>query len=459
MVIDRLKNLEGESRRHFLKWAGCVGALLAVDRARVLEVISEAAGPAMAQEASGRATNPSIHLVAGTGGFAWFQLLWPHVEVARANNDNFAWHRPGEQMDVEDSDKELVHGPESPWQSFDRGKRISAFMAGNNQTHTDTPQAAANINGASMLATVASIQRVTPSLLPVIGIGNVAFGQAPGAPGISTVPDAESMVQLFNSAASRFVLEQPQDAAAFEAYYKAFLGLKRAADKPTMQRALRVGKTSANFLGKNLAAKLQPTQEELDRYLMGDTQNKLVQVARTLITSLHAFELGLTQSVVLRCFNDDPHGAFGDMNNLNQTVRVLGNMLDQLMIDASNIADPVSPDKTLADALVMTVHGDTPKNPLDRSGWPDGTPNNSNWLYVMGNGYTKTGWHGRVRANGQTDSFDPATGQDVADQQANTQTAAANAAVAFAVARGDMRRVQDFFGGNIDGIVNVNPVQ
>ncbi len=459
MTNDRLKNLEGESRRHFLKWAGAVGALLAVDRARVLEVISEAAGPAMAQEASSRATNPSIHLVAGTGGFAWFQLLWPHVEVARAGSDNFAWHRPGQQVDVEDSDKELVHGPETPWQDFDRGKRISAFMAGNNQTHTDTPTAAVQIGGTSMTAMVAAIQRVTPSLLPVIGIGNVAFGQAPGAPGISTVPDPDSMVQLFNSAASRMVLEQPQDAAAFEAYYKAFLGLKRAADKPTMQRSLRIGKTSANFLGKNLAAKLQPSQEDLDRYLMGNTDNKLVEVAKTLITALHAFELGLTQSVMLRCFNDDPHGAFGDMNNLNRTVEVLGNILNEFMKDAALVADPVAPEKTLADAIVLTVHGDTPKDPLDRNGWPDGTPNNSNWLYVMGNGYTKTGWHGRVRANGQTDSFDPATGQDIANMPSNTQTGAANAAVAFAIARGDMRRVQDFFGGNIDGIINLNPNQ
>jgi len=459
MVDDRLKNLEGDSRRHFLKWAGALGAVLAVDRARVLEVISDAAGPAMAQEASGRVTNPSVHLVAGTGGFAWFQLLWPHVEVARSGNNNFAFHAYDQITEVEDTDKELVYGPESPWRTFDRGKQISAFMAGQNQTHTDTPQAAAQIGGNSMIASVASIQRVTASLLPVIGIGNVAFGQAPGAPGISTVPDPDSMVQLFNSAASRMILEQPEDAAAFEAYYKAFLGLRAAADKPTMQRGLRIGKTSANFLGKNLAAQLTPSQAELDRYLMGATQNTLVEIAKTLITSLKAFKLGLTQSVVLRCFNDDPHGAFGDMDNLGRTVGSLGNMLNEWMVDAATIPDPVSPEKTLADAVVLTVHGDTPKDPLERNGWPDGTPNNSNWLYVMGNGYTKTGWHGRVRANGQTDSFDPATGDDVANQQADTQTGAANAAVAFAVARGDMRRVQDFYNGNIDGIVNVNPAQ
>lgn len=459
MVDDRLKNLQGDSRRHFLKWAGALGAVLAVDRARVLEVISEAAGPAMAQEAGGRVTNPSVHLVAGTGGFAWFQLLWPHVEVAKSGNEAFAFHDFANAEDADDTDKPFVNASESPWKSFNRSKRISAFMAGQNQTHTDTPQASAQLGGNSMIASVASIQRVTASLLPVIGIGNVAFGQAPGAPGISTVPDPDSMVQLFNSAASRLVLEQPEDAAAFEAYYKAFLGLRRAADKPTMQRGLRIGKTSANFLGKNLAAQLTPQQDEINRYLMGNTDNKMVEIAKTLITSLKAFKLGLTQSVVLRCFNDDPHGAFGNMDNLRSTVASLGNMLNEFMVDAATIADPVSPDKTLADAVVLTVHGDTPKDSLDRNGWPDGTPNNSNWIYLMGNGYTKTGWHGRIRANGQTDSFNPATGEDVANQQASTQTGAANAAVLFAVARGDMRRVQDFYNGNIDGIVNLNPVQ
>ena len=88
------------------------------------------------------------------------------------------------------------------------------------------------------------------------------------------------------------------------------------------------------------------------------------------------------------------------------------------------------------------MHGDTPKDPLDKSGWPDGTPNNANWIYVMGNGLIKTGWFGGVRANGTTDGFDPATGETIPNQQANATSAAAGAAVAFAVAKGDMKRVR-----------------
>src|SRR6185436_8502354 len=118
-----------------------------------------------------------------------------------------------------------------------------------------------------------------------------------------------------------------------------------------------------------------------------------------------------------------------------------------------------APGLTLADNLVFTVSGDTPKNPLQRMGWPDGTPNNSNWLYVMGNGYLKTGWFGGVKADGSTPGFDPTTGNEVAGQSANTTSAAAGAAAAYAVAKGDMKRVRDFYTGPaIDGMVNINPV-
>ena len=109
--------------------------------------------------------------------------------------------------------------------------------------------------------------------------------------------------------------------------------------------------------------------------------------------------------------------------------------------------------------MVITIHGDTPKDPRNMNGWPDGTPNNSNWLYVMGNGYLKTGWFGGVKADGSTAGFDPTTGNEVPGQSSIATSAAAGAAVAFAVAKGDMKRVSDFYTGPaIDGIVNPSPL-
>jgi hypothetical protein len=134
-------------------------------------------------------------------------------------------------------------------------------------------------------------------------------------------------------------------------------------------------------------------------------------------------------------------------------------MLDAFLTDLGAQQDPACTSRSLADTVVMTVHGDTPKDPRNRNGWPDGTPANSNWLYVMGNGYLKTGWHGGVRADGSVDGFDPSTGKNMPGQSSDSTSAAAGAAAAFAVAKGDMKRVRDFYTGPaIDGIVNVNPL-
>ena len=445
MVIERLKNLEGNSRRNFLRFTAAVGAVLALDRAKVLDVISDTGGTALAEE--GCSPNcRSVHLVAGNGGFAWFQLLWPHVEIATSSNPGFAFHAQGQALKAIDTDKDFYFAPESPWQALGKAKRITGFMAGTNETHNPTPMSSATLGaGQSMLACVAAIQRGTPSLLPVIAVDPVNFGTAPGAPDIATVGNADGMVQLFNSAASQATLVNAEDAALFEAYYKAFLGLNKAAGRSTFARPLRTGKTSANFLGKNLSAQLMPTAADLTNYgLDTGTPTKLSEIGRALITSVKAFKLGLTQSVIIPAMQDDPHGAFGDMPNLNMTVGALGKMLDAFMNDMTAIQDPACITRSLGDMVVLTVHGDTPKDPRDRSGWPDGTPSNSNWLYAMGNGYIKTGWFGGVKADGSVSGFDPSTGQEVPGKPSNDTSASAVAAVAVAVARGDIKRVKDF---------------
>jgi hypothetical protein len=169
--------------------------------------------------------------------------------------------------------------------------------------------------------------------------------------------------------------------------------------------------------------------------------------------------LNALTEVIIPAMMDDPHGAFTDMANLQMTVTMLGGMLDQFLADMAQIQDPLCTSRTLADDVVITIHGDTPKDPRNRMGWPDGTPNNSNWLYVMGNGYLKTGWFGGVHADGSTSGFDPTSGKDMPGQAADATSAPAGAAAAYAVAKGDMRRVKDFYNGPaLDGIVNVNPV-
>lgn len=462
MVIERLKNLQGPSRRSFLRWSTAVGAALAVDRSKVLNVIADSAGSAMADTASCADTNKSIHIVAGNGGFAWYNLLWPHVEIAQSNNQSFAYHAFGQGGLATGSDKPLYLGPQAPWSDYGKAKQVTAMMCGTNEAHTGTPTSSVQVgNNQSMLAVVSAIQRATPSLLPVIAVTPLAFGTANGSAQPTTVGDADGLVQLFNSSASKAILQVPEDSALFEAYYKAFLGLNAASARPTELRGLRIGKQSANFLGKNLAAQLKPTQADLTRYgIDGGTDTKLSEIGKTLITAVKAFKLGLTQSVIFPAMRDDPHGAFGNMQNLNDTVTALGKMFDEFMNDAHAAEDPSCSAKNLSDTIVLTVHGDTPKDPTQAGGWPDNTPDNSNWMYVMGNGYLKTGWFGKVKANGNTEGWDPTTGQDMAGVSSDSTTNSAGAAVAYAVAKGDIRRVQDFYSGPaLDGVINVNPLQ
>jgi hypothetical protein len=264
------------------------------------------------------------------------------------------------------------------------------------------------------------------------------------------------MVDLFNSASSQALLSAQSDADLYESYYKAFLSLNRASGRPTFARQLRITKASANFLGKNLAEWLRPTEADLVRYgtPMG-TPNKLLNLSKAIITSVKAFKHGLTNSVIIPALRDDPHGAFGNMATLQSTIETLGRILDAMMEDLMAIEDPACTGKKLADTTVITIHGDTPKTPLNRNNWPDGTPGNSNWIYVYGAGLTKTGWFGGIRADGSVDGFDPATGQTLAGAGAGGTAAAAGTAVAYAIAQGDMTRVQDIRDvPNITGIVN-----
>jgi hypothetical protein len=76
-------------------------------------------------------------------------------------------------------------------------------------------------------------------------------------------------------------------------------------------------------------------------------------------------------------------------------------------------------------------------------------------MYVYGNGFLKTGWFGNVSAARVATGFDPTTGNLVPGQGSGVTSAPAAAAAAYAVAKGDLRRVQDFYNGPaLDGIIN-----
>lgn len=449
---DEQRNL---SRRGLIKWSLAAGAVLGLPRWKVFEVLERSAGPACAADAACHPTMRSVHLVAGNGGFAWFQLLWPHNEIAAAGNNNFAFHAPGQQTLAEGTDKPLTFAPETPWKALAGRRQMSAFMAGNNETHTNQPNSASTLMGSSIYAVASALQSTNPSVVPVIAVGDAPFGTAAGAPRAARVGSGDDIVGLFNSAASREggLLSNAEDAELYNTHYQALIGLNRAAGRSTQLKTYETSQKAASLLGTNLASVLTPTDQDMARYGVGPgTRSNVMDIARVLMVTAKAFKLGLTSSVVLPAMRDDPHGAFNDMNNLRNTVASLGAVLQGFYDELAETPDDSCAGATLADNFVLTITGDTPKDPRDRNGWPDGTPQNSNWIYVLGGGYLRSGWHGGVLANGQVQGFDPATGASNGTPS-NQLGNAATAAVAYAIAKGDERRIQDFARGiDIKGI-------
>ncbi|MCA9676046.1 MAG: hypothetical protein KC464_13490, partial [Myxococcales bacterium] len=374
------------SRRGLIKWSLATGAALGLARWKVFEVLEDSAGTALAADAACQPTLRSVHIVAGNGGFAWFQLLWPHNEVAAARNNQFAFHAPGQETLAAGTDKVLTLGPQAPWKNLPGRRQVSAFMAGSNETHTNRPTTASTLMNQSIFAVAASLQSTNPSVIPVIAVGDAPYGDAPGAPRVSRVGSADDIVGLFNSAASREggLLANTVDADLYTAHYQALIGLNRAAGRSTQLKTYETTQKAAGLLGTNLASVLTPTADDMNRYgINAGTRANVADLGKTLMVAAKAFRLGLTSSVIVPAMRDDPHGAFNDMGNLTSTVTSLGAVLDGFMAELDASPDDSCAGASLADNILITIHGDTPKNPLDRSGWPDGTPNNANWMYVL----------------------------------------------------------------------------
>jgi hypothetical protein len=441
---DRLKNLRGSSRRNFLRWGVAAAAALGLDRANYLNVLSDTAGVAMADNAAASATSKSIHLLAGNGGLAWFTQLFPYPSIAKSGSTTAALYAPGNAYTAATTDKPAIWAPGSPFRKLSKSQQMTVFVAGTNETHTKTPTSAIELGQNGLLAAVSAIQAATPTLLPVMAINPISFGTAPGAATPATVASADGLVDLFNSAASQSLLQEPANARLAQAYFNAFAQLNAASGQKTFTKAYGTARTAQGLLAKNLAGQLRMSAEDDARYgITAATPTSVVEIGRAMGTAVKAFKLGLTSSLILPAMDDDPHGAFQNKSTLTANVETLGKIFDAVLADALAAADPGGGSGKLGDSLVITISGDTPKDARVASGWPDGTAQNHNLLMVYGAGFLKTGWFGDMDAAGKLTTWDPATG-GTGTQTSAQLAGAASAAVAYAVAKGDDRRVQDF---------------
>jgi hypothetical protein len=437
------------SRRALIKWSVAAGAALGVSRSKVFDILEKSAGKDVAFAASENPTTRSVHIVAGNGGLAWFQLFWPQNDIAAAatSTNGLAWHKPGQQQIVTGTDKMLTIGPDTPWASLPPQNQVTVFQCGNNETHTRQPQSVVALNGNNIFSVASALQSSSPSVIPLITIGDVDVGTAPGAARPANVTDGTGIVGLFNSAASRAggLLANASDATIYKAHYDAFTQLNRAAGTSTTKIAYTTASGAAQFLGTNLAAKLQISPADLTRYgINGNTRSNVSDVGKALIVAVKAFKMGLTNSVVLPAMDDDPHGAFdgGDVNIVPPQLKAV---FDGFMTDLQNTTDDVT-QKVLADDTVITICGDTPKDCLNTAGWPDGTQGGTNLVYVYGAGNLRSGWFGSIDRNSNVKSFD-GQGNPTTNYDPTATAKYATAAIAYAIAKRDDRAISNFANG------------
>jgi hypothetical protein len=456
------------TRRALIQWGVAASAALGVSRSRLADIFERAGGKQLAHAATAAPTKRSVHIRAGNGGIAWFTLLWPHNDIAAAapNNPVTTWpHAPAQTQRLMGTGGVLTTGPNTPFMPVEgNAPSVTAFMAGNNEAHVQNPNSIArSLNGNSMFAIASVLQQASPTVIPVIAVDDVQLGTAPGAPRAAVVPTGNDIVGLFNSAASRAggLLERAKYAGhadVYRAHFETLAALNRASSRSTNRDSYATARSAAGFLGQNLAAKLaiQPADEIAYGIKNSDgtpsaMRPEVAAMARTLIVTAKAFQLHLTSSVMLPGVRDDPHDAFTNPAKAN-TAADLKKILDAFMKDLSQRTDEAT-GAPLSDDIVITIEGDTPKNPNDRTNWLDDTPANSNWMYVYGGGLIKTGWFGSVDRNRNVKGFDPASGA-ATSYDGDLGAQAAVAAVAYAISKGDKRRVQDFSRLDISGIVN-----
>jgi hypothetical protein len=436
------------TRRALIKWSVAAGAALGVSRAKVFDILEKSGGRDLAYAASANPTSRSVHVVAGNGGLAWFTQLWPINGIAGANSQTLCWNFPGAGTVVAGTDRKLTIGPQTPWASLPAQNQVTAFLCGRNETHTRQPASSTTLNGNNIFSVASALQSASPSVIPLITIGDVDTGTAPGAARPSNVGDGTGIVDLFNSAASQAkgLLVNANDAALYKAHYDAFTQLNRAANRSTTKIAYTTASNAAQFLGTNLSSKLAIMPADLTRYgITGGTRSNVAAIGKAFIVTVKAFKMGLTNSVVLPAMDDDPHGAFdgGDVNVVPQQLKAV---FDGFMKDLQATTD----DNTmvnLADDTIITIHGDTYKTPLARGGWQDNTPSNTNIVYVYSAGNLKSGWFGDIAPSGNVTSFDANAGATTYSNNGATEAKLATASIAYAVAKRDDRAISTFANG------------
>jgi hypothetical protein len=463
--INRQLGLGGSSRRDFIRGVFAAGAALGLGPLRALEMLEKTGGSALADQA---APFYMVNIILGTGALARATVLWPVPMVVEQNQPDFAIDGRDRFQKAALQNGRTLYNRVVDGQPLFAKKPWTVFVAGVSNAHSAFPSFNGNSvqitqNGnANLFSAASQLQNALHALIPAIGVQN--GGQSPnynpavpGASAPSVVPNGSAMVGLFSSAASQLDsrLKPDSNQALFRQYHTAFLGLARWAGRPTYERVRGDVGTAMGLVTKNLASELAVKPGQVAQWggSIAQTDDRLRAITEVLIVTANAFRLGLTAQVTLPAFNDDPHGAFA--GNPTELFDGFGRSLQSFQGALDNTQDPVQSQKRVGDRLVMTLSGDTTKDPFQRSGWPDGTPGGSNMLFVQSAGWLPGGWVGDVTPNSRV-NWDPTTGKNDPNQPTGLCTSAACGAVLYAVSGGSKDAVRPFYNGPLDGITNQN---
>ena len=172
-------------------------------------------------------------MIFGNGGLAWMTAFWPHNDIAAAVPAGAAV-KPGGTL-VQGTDNPLTVSVDAPWKTLPGQRQVTAFLCGNNETHTRNPNSTVGLNGNNIFAVASALQSTSPSVIPIISVGDAAVGAAPGSARPANVGDGTGIVGLFNSAASRAggLLSDTNDAKLYKTQFDGFAQLNRAANSST----------------------------------------------------------------------------------------------------------------------------------------------------------------------------------------------------------------------------------
>jgi len=434
------------SRRALIKWSLAAGAALGVSRSKICEILDKTAGKGVAYAAATNATKRSFHIIEGNGGLSRYTQFWPLPAIAQAKNAQFSWNYNGQDVTVAGTKNPLTVGPQTAWASLPAARQVTAFLCGANETHTKNPASPSKLGANSLYGVVSALQSVSNATVPLITVGGTTPGTAPGGARPAAVANADGIAALFGSAASQTggLLSTMTDSQLYAAQYRAYVQLNRAANRPTTKIGYTSAAGASSLLGQNLTAKLAVTPADLTKYgVDASVPTAIANIARAMIISTKAFGMNLTNSVMIPGLEDDPHGEF-DSGNINTSIPNLKKIFDAFMADLTATSDDVT-NVRLVDDTVITITGDTYKAPMNRAGWGDNTPGNTNIMYVYSAGMLDAGWHGSISAAGAVTGYG-ANGQP-ATYNSTTTANVATAAVAFAIANADERAISTFTNG------------